>query len=1086
MADFEIFTTGGGFHLYNIFNYLAAFTSSGNFQVFLTIGITIGVFFAAFKLVFGGSPQELLFYVIAVAIIGGIGVGPRARVIIMDSTQPIPIYGVVDNVPFSVAMVGHYTSAASYYLTGQMEALLAAPDDLAYQKSGMLFGASLLSQASRWRAVTPILHENLVNFAENCIIDGVNIGIVDLEEAASSGTLTEFINSNVPASLAYYDVIAGETKACRAGWQDIRPMLTEEVNKVLATRASGIFHAFGGAAANNTSLKVNKLKGTLTDFQDMMGLASANSVATIKQSMLILALDDATGRLIANSGNNAAMQLYQAARADAQTRSSYAAIGANANKWVPLLKITFETLYYAAFPLAMMLMMTPLALTVMKGYFGGFLWLASWEPLSAILHSIMLQASGGWYREAAAVSTGGGTEYILTWANHFGIQAVEQDVGAVAGYLMMSVPFLSFAIMFGASRMAGMATSLLNVSQGAAIDTGREAATGSLSLGNTSMNNMMANKWNTSGVHDAGRFTSVMPDGAMTTSNQDGSRVFSTGSAQSSSGFSAHLGQNIREEVSDRRESAERRVETESQELAEYYSGAASAFADTAKSVSSSESVSSDQGVTMSEESRSQVSEAWGEVQEFAEKHGLSSEVAMAAVLAGEAGVGKIGAAKLGANLAASGRLGAASTEDFVDAVRASKSENLTESVATIRSATESLRSGNSDSSSETGNEGNRWSQEEGERRSRSFRSAVEASESLSHVDAELQSRGVNYGSQMTDTVISELRGQGMSEADISSIINPKSLEGIQKQEAVIDTILPSVIEKLGIGKGLESEGFNMMENPEYYKPVDGSVPGTADTSDLELRQEHADGLYSANADGLLADHSEATSGKKETIAAAEKSVHSEQDKLLPEHLAERAVGVVTETADRVSGDSVRGASRASDATVSPQVNTEPSKIEVAPASAPALTAYERDVMTRTVLGEAAGESDAGMAAVAHVIKNRAEDPRWGDDPAEAALGWQQFSAWNAGVGGNDLVYSYNQGDPAYAQAAAIVDQVFAGQIEDPTSGATHYYSPNGMRDLVENGHQTSEVPKWLESEQLARGTPDIVIGGHVFTGRKR
>ncbi len=95
-----------------------------------------------------------------------------------------------------------------------------------------------------------------------------------------------------------------------------------------------------------------------------------------------------------------------------QTSASYSAVGISALKWVPLLKIVFEAIYYASFPLAMLMMMTPMVWTVLKGYFGGFVWLAAWDPLTAVLHSIVMKASSGYYREAmGSYSVSGGIDY---------------------------------------------------------------------------------------------------------------------------------------------------------------------------------------------------------------------------------------------------------------------------------------------------------------------------------------------------------------------------------------------------------------------------------------------------------------------------------------------------------------------------------------------------------------------------------------------------------------------------------------------------------------------------------------------------
>nr|WP_301538890.1 cell wall hydrolase [Pseudogemmobacter hezensis] len=146
----------------------------------------------------------------------------------------------------------------------------------------------------------------------------------------------------------------------------------------------------------------------------------------------------------------------------------------------------------------------------------------------------------------------------------------------------------------------------------------------------------------------------------------------------------------------------------------------------------------------------------------------------------------------------------------------------------------------------------------------------------------------------------------------------------------------------------------------------------------------------------------------------------------------------------------------------------------------------ERDVVIRTVLGEAAGESNAGMAAVAMVIRNRADDTRYPDSVGEVSLQPRQFSAWNEDGSGNDLVTKYGPGSPQYERAAYIVDVVMAGLVPDFTEGATHYYSPAGMRALVDQGYQKNLIPTWLERETASRDTLPVQVGGHVFTGRAR
>ncbi|MEX0582786.1 MAG: cell wall hydrolase, partial [Sneathiella sp.] len=143
----------------------------------------------------------------------------------------------------------------------------------------------------------------------------------------------------------------------------------------------------------------------------------------------------------------------------------------------------------------------------------------------------------------------------------------------------------------------------------------------------------------------------------------------------------------------------------------------------------------------------------------------------------------------------------------------------------------------------------------------------------------------------------------------------------------------------------------------------------------------------------------------------------------------------------------------------------------------------DRDVGIRTMLGEAGGEGAVGLAAVAHVLKNRTLDSRWGGSIADVALADNQFSAWNKGAGGVSVVHTVKTDSAAYQRAAAIYDAVMGGHSIDMTGGATHYYSPAGMDLLVKQGSQSNRVPNWLKEEQ-ARSGGTIRIGGHVFVGK--
>lgn len=134
------------------------------------------------------------------------------------------------------------------------------------------------------------------------------------------------------------------------------------------------------------------------------------------------------------------------------------------------------------------------------------------------------------------------------------------------------------------------------------------------------------------------------------------------------------------------------------------------------------------------------------------------------------------------------------------------------------------------------------------------------------------------------------------------------------------------------------------------------------------------------------------------------------------------------------------------------------------------LTPYQRDRIVRTILGEAANQGPEGMAAVANVILNRTQSGDFPSNPVSVVnqhdrRGYYAFTA-NAPVsrGGNTVGRNASASSALYRQAAAIVDQVFSGQLPDNTGGATYYHTAD-----------TATPASWTGLGQTAR------IGDHVF-----
>jgi N-acetylmuramoyl-L-alanine amidase len=128
------------------------------------------------------------------------------------------------------------------------------------------------------------------------------------------------------------------------------------------------------------------------------------------------------------------------------------------------------------------------------------------------------------------------------------------------------------------------------------------------------------------------------------------------------------------------------------------------------------------------------------------------------------------------------------------------------------------------------------------------------------------------------------------------------------------------------------------------------------------------------------------------------------------------------------------------------------------------LDTNNRHVLARTVWGEARGESNEGLQAVASVILNRAARPGWwGDSVDSVCLHPFQFSCWNKRDPNRAKLLAVGETDTAFAECVAIEEAALASGLEDKTDGATHY-------------HTASTMPKWAVNRAPCR-----IIGHHLF-----
>jgi N-acetylmuramoyl-L-alanine amidase len=125
------------------------------------------------------------------------------------------------------------------------------------------------------------------------------------------------------------------------------------------------------------------------------------------------------------------------------------------------------------------------------------------------------------------------------------------------------------------------------------------------------------------------------------------------------------------------------------------------------------------------------------------------------------------------------------------------------------------------------------------------------------------------------------------------------------------------------------------------------------------------------------------------------------------------------------------------------------------------------DVFARTLWGEARGEGQTGMEAVACVICNRASHPRksWGGSEISNVCQqpWQ-FSCWNRNDPNLPKLMVVTREDPAFATALQVAHRAVSGGLEDITEGSDHYFAVN------------NPAPNWATHDKFVKR-----IGNHAF-----
>ncbi len=527
MASIDtVYVLGGGEYLMQVFNGVAAIVGSSSWESMFRIALLISA--ASFFVVYlrGHDPKEVIKFAAYIILVSSVLLGPKRSVQIIDRTDPLGVY-LVDNVPLGLAAPAHMISSIGTSLTELYESIFHMPDSLSYSKTGMLFGANLVGNLSDIMSTDGDIAELMSLYTKNCVIGDILINHKYSFQELMNNRDPYLLVFQKPSPLRGVMVPEGNKKAKPAGF-----WTCEDLAKRVLMPAIGVDTETGGETWVYT---VKRIFGGRPDanvlFTAMLGdsysyyySGSETASQLMRSSVVMNALKQGIAGYSAQSGDTASLVNLASTSSYNKMRLSWATSTTVATNFTPLLYTILFSLIVALFPI-FILLMTVHALTtrMLFNYIMSIIYLQSWAPMFAILN----HATSFYLRGQT-----NGLDFNL--ANQAHIQQIHSDIGLIAGWLTLSIPFIAMAIVKGLGPAVAQAGNYLGTAiNSSASASSSQAADGTWAFNNMQTDNVAGNKWDTNSSFRDGQMSRQLASGATNTVTSGGQEIMDTSGAMS-------------------------------------------------------------------------------------------------------------------------------------------------------------------------------------------------------------------------------------------------------------------------------------------------------------------------------------------------------------------------------------------------------------------------------------------------------------------------------------------------------------------------------------------------------------------------
>jgi len=646
METYEIPVIGQGELLVDVFQAVSALSNNQIMSSMLFITALIGAGIALFSFAVKGRYGSAVSWILCYIFVYGCLFVPRVNVAVNDASDATVVAEVVSDVPFGVAFPAYAATTIGNRIALAFDTVISPVNNFSYRNNKALWGPRFMEELGAIEVTDARVRGNLDRFFQICVFPEVGVDDQQFGSLTNTTEMETFLSAyGGNLKVDYQAGAAGsllESVSCTAAYTNIVADMESTTQKAAEFYSSARYSEelvpserserfFADAAtAHNGYMNISK-----------------EGPEVLRQILLINSFKRALSGYAAETGNSGLMDYI-----DARSRSSFAltasAVGGLMQSAIPLMYTLIVILLVSIFPIVIVLSMLPnVGLGITKNYLSSFLYIQAYPILfvifNALINILLTRKSTIFFSASSDIDAG------ISYSRMAGLAEIPSEAVSVSLIFLTLIPMLMNVFTKGVTAVSGALESTLASYQNAANTASAEAATGNISLGNTSYASARAFKFDTNQEVFSGakRYNTATNAGHIMTPN--GRSLHDTNGSISNVDFKAQVLSSVGETLSSAKseavqaqESASRGVASETQKLA----GNVLSYATASESRRNTDEFKGFNSVQGLREGASGLS---SQIEDFAKRNDISTSVAnqAAASLAGNFNVGRNGPSNL-------------------------------------------------------------------------------------------------------------------------------------------------------------------------------------------------------------------------------------------------------------------------------------------------------------------------------------------------------------------------------------------------------------------------------------------------------